>query len=116
MSAHKLFEQEEQELAIGTVIFTAGDAKQADYWDDSELIDHWDKTMEAYRKQCLDQSEQSTTDPPYHQKKISSHKTKQGHITKSKPLPKKKTLPTSKPAVSNIDICISIERGIDAKS
>lgn len=27
MSAHKLFEQEEQELAIGTVIFTAGDAK-----------------------------------------------------------------------------------------
>lgn len=23
--------------------------QQADYWDDSELIDHWDKTMEAYR-------------------------------------------------------------------
>ncbi|KAL9552996.1 hypothetical protein PS6_004158 [Mucor atramentarius] len=50
MSAQNLTEEEEEEeeLAIGTVIFTAGDAK-ADYWDDSELIDHWDKTVEAYR-------------------------------------------------------------------
>lgn len=27
MSAHNLIEEEEEELAIGTVIFTAGDAK-----------------------------------------------------------------------------------------
>ncbi|GAN01577.1 hypothetical protein MAM1_0009d01010 [Mucor ambiguus] len=106
MSAHKLVE-EEQELAIGTVIFTAGDAKQqADCWDDSELIDHWDKTVEAYRKQCLNQSEDSTTDPPYHQKRI-SHKTNQGHIAKSKPLPRKKILPASKPALrKSIDTAI----------
>ncbi|KAF1797851.1 hypothetical protein V8B55DRAFT_1452068 [Mucor lusitanicus] len=106
MSAQKLIDQEE-ELAIGTVIFTAGDAKQqADYWDDSELIDHWDRTVETYRKQCLDQSEHSTLDPPYHQKKI-SHKTKQGYVTKSKPSPRKKMLPTSEPALrKGIDTAI----------
>ncbi|CAO0799872.1 unnamed protein product [Mucor circinelloides] len=97
MSAHNLIEEEEEELAIGTVIFTAGDAK-ADYWDDSELIDHWDKTVEAYRKQCLDQSEHLVTDPPYHQKKM-SHKTKQGHITKSKPAPRKNIQSTSHSAL-----------------
>ncbi|KAK4509246.1 Aldo_ket_red domain-containing protein [Mucor velutinosus] len=105
MSAHKQVEQEE--LAIGTVIFTAGDAKQqADCWDDSELIDHWDRTVEAYRRQCLGQSKSSTVDPPYHQKKI-SHKTKQGHIAKSKALPRKKILPASKPALrKDIDTAI----------
>lgn len=100
MSTQNPIEQEE-ELAIGTVIFTAGNAKQqADCWDDSELIDHWDRTVEAYRKQCLNQSKDSTLDPPYQQKKSRSHsKTQQGHITKSKPLLRKKMPPASKPAL-----------------
>ncbi|KAG2198685.1 hypothetical protein INT46_003261, partial [Mucor plumbeus] len=56
----------DEELTVGTVIFTAGDSKQqADYWDDSELIDHWDKTVEAYRKQYSNQADPSTINPPY---------------------------------------------------
>ncbi|KAI9261118.1 hypothetical protein BY458DRAFT_515890 [Sporodiniella umbellata] len=35
----------------GTIIFTSGQNRKSDFWDDSELIDHWDKTVELYRNQ-----------------------------------------------------------------
>ncbi|OBZ84008.1 hypothetical protein A0J61_07949 [Choanephora cucurbitarum] len=38
------------ELAIGTVLYTQGDAKHEDIWDDTELIEHWDRSIEAYRQ------------------------------------------------------------------
>ncbi|KAI8643159.1 hypothetical protein BD408DRAFT_431720 [Parasitella parasitica] len=96
---------DKDELAIGTVIFTAGDTKQqADYWDDSELIDHWDKTVEAYRKQSSSQTEQVATDPPYHKRKAEygygyGNKFRQGHVTKKQPSLPKKIVQTSRPAL-----------------
>ncbi|KAG2196139.1 hypothetical protein INT47_006485 [Mucor saturninus] len=42
---------------IGTVLFSSGDAKHSDVWDDSDLIDHWDRNVEAYRPVLRKKSE-----------------------------------------------------------
>ncbi|CEP11622.1 hypothetical protein [Parasitella parasitica] len=108
---------DQDKLTVGTVIFTAGDAQQnADYWDDSELIAHWDKTVEAYRKQCSDQADQAAANPPYHKRKEgyglpggisrptnitcskSASVTREGHVTKVRPAPRKKLVAPSRPA------------------
>ncbi|KAG1143010.1 hypothetical protein G6F37_008387 [Rhizopus arrhizus] len=39
----------ENDVAVGTVIFSSGQTKHDEFWDDSELIEHWDKTVELYR-------------------------------------------------------------------
>ncbi|KAG0177450.1 hypothetical protein DFQ29_004820 [Apophysomyces sp. BC1021] len=36
---------------IGDTIYTAGDSKDDDIWDDTELIAHWDNAVEEYRRQ-----------------------------------------------------------------
>ncbi|EIE85770.1 hypothetical protein RO3G_10480 [Rhizopus delemar RA 99-880] len=43
----------EDDVAVGTVIFSSGQTKYDEFWDDSELIEHWDKTVELYRQNRL---------------------------------------------------------------
>ncbi|KAI8375454.1 hypothetical protein BD560DRAFT_392355 [Blakeslea trispora] len=64
-----------KELAIGTVLYTQGDAKHEDIWDDTELIEHWDRSIEAYRQMQSSQNNQ----PPFQHK-----------IVKKTPMKKKK--------------------------
>ncbi|RCI06223.1 hypothetical protein CU098_010531 [Rhizopus stolonifer] len=69
-------------IAVGTLLYTQGDTK-ANMWDDTELIEHWDRTVEAYRNQ------QSKEAPPFqHAKKFLQ---KQKTIKKTTPAVKKNT-------------------------
>ncbi|KAI7903174.1 uncharacterized protein BX663DRAFT_507713 [Cokeromyces recurvatus] len=46
-----------EDFKVGTVLFNAGDKQNALDWDDSELIEHWDKTVEAYRNKYSKEKE-----------------------------------------------------------
>ncbi|KAI8149376.1 hypothetical protein BJV82DRAFT_121655 [Fennellomyces sp. T-0311] len=46
---------------VGDVIYTVGDSKKEDVWDDTELIEHWEVAMEEYRAI----QGQSKDTPPY---------------------------------------------------
>ncbi|KAG1404525.1 hypothetical protein G6F58_010176 [Rhizopus delemar] len=50
----------ENDVAVGTVIFSSGQTKHDEFWDDSELIEHWDKTVELYRTQYSNIEEHPT--------------------------------------------------------
>ncbi|KAI8983634.1 hypothetical protein BDB01DRAFT_791541 [Pilobolus umbonatus] len=63
---HKAMKENKPE--IGSVLFSAGDTLHEDEWDDTELIDHWDKNVEQYRRLYSKQSG-SSTDPPFQQSK-----------------------------------------------
>ncbi|KAI7869604.1 uncharacterized protein EV154DRAFT_530702 [Mucor mucedo] len=73
---------------IGTVLFSSGDAKHSDVWDDSDLIDHWDRNVEAYRRKYSSQVQSESASPPFQQNK---RKTQEGHITKKQPVLRKKS-------------------------
>ncbi|KAI8359869.1 hypothetical protein EDC96DRAFT_513468 [Choanephora cucurbitarum] len=71
------------ELAIGTVLYTQGDAKHEDIWDDTELIEHWDRSIEAYRQMQSTQGnkqkhkvvKKTKRKPPMHKPKPEYHAT-----------------------------------------
>ncbi|ORE10153.1 hypothetical protein BCV72DRAFT_200250 [Rhizopus microsporus var. microsporus] len=41
------------EIPTGTVLFAAGQMKHDEFWDDTELIEHWDKTVELYKVEYI---------------------------------------------------------------
>ncbi|CAO3582919.1 unnamed protein product [Absidia cylindrospora] len=78
---------------IGQVIYNSGGGKE-DTWDDSELIDYWDKAKEAYKKR---QGQQTKKRAPFSTDKRHEHKQ---HIEKRTPLKRKppsRTLPPGIP-------------------
>ncbi|CEG69839.1 hypothetical protein RMATCC62417_05840 [Rhizopus microsporus] len=50
------------EIPTGTVLFAAGQMKHDEFWDDTELIEHWDKTVELYRSQYSNVKEKTETE------------------------------------------------------
>ncbi|KAI9250099.1 hypothetical protein EDC94DRAFT_663735 [Helicostylum pulchrum] len=83
-------EEDEDPFKIGTVLFSAGGNNAKDVWDDSDLIDHWDRNIEVFRSRYSNQPQEQTDndDPPFQQTK--RNKTQAGHITKKKPVLRKK--------------------------
>ncbi|CAO3607769.1 unnamed protein product [Mucor hiemalis] len=87
---------------IGTVLFSAGSSKNNDDWDDSELIEHWEQNVEAFRKMCSNENEEAEeADSPF---RHNLRKTNNGHISKKKPVARKTkqaALPKQEPAYHN---------------
>ncbi|KAI9357760.1 hypothetical protein BD770DRAFT_388273 [Pilaira anomala] len=76
----KVKADEEEPFKVGTVLFSAGDNKSSDVWDDSDLIDHWDRNIEIYRNRYSKQPQVVTEDPPFQQDR--RHKVQAGNIKK----------------------------------
>ncbi|KAI8967917.1 hypothetical protein BDF20DRAFT_897841 [Mycotypha africana] len=77
-----------EELEIGTVLYNAGDTKHSDYWDDSELIEHWDRTIDTYRKYySKPRAEEEQKLPNFDRTK---DKAQEGCVKKRKQMQKKK--------------------------
>ncbi|CEG69838.1 hypothetical protein RMATCC62417_05840 [Rhizopus microsporus] len=57
------------EIPTGTVLFAAGQMKHDEFWDDTELIEHWDKTVELYRSQYSNVKEKTETETKGKRKK-----------------------------------------------
>ncbi|KAL4212021.1 hypothetical protein AB4K20DRAFT_1890056 [Rhizopus microsporus] len=57
------------EIPTGTVLFAAGQMKHDEFWDDTELIEHWDKTVELYRSQYSNVKEKAETETKGKRKK-----------------------------------------------
>ncbi|ORZ13041.1 hypothetical protein BCR42DRAFT_70174 [Absidia repens] len=84
---------------IGQVIYNTGGGK-GDAWDDSELIDFWDKAKEAYKKRQDPQNKKTTpfsTEKRYKHKQRIEKRTSLKRKTPSPTLPPKTPIPPRSP-------------------
>lgn len=72
-----------KDIATGTILFSSGQSKNDDFWDDTDLIDHWDRTVELYRNQLSNKKGQTST-TKLSSKKREYEKVKGGYIKKQK--------------------------------
>ncbi|KAI9476113.1 MAG: hypothetical protein EXX96DRAFT_651801 [Benjaminiella poitrasii] len=82
-----------EEFGVGTVLFNAGDKQNALDWDDSELIEHWDRTVEAYRNKYSKQP--SVNKLPFHHQRSNRIQKKNLNGNKSIALNRKTNTNTS---------------------
>lgn len=94
MGKNNQSKQKSDPYKVGTVLFTAGDTKNDDAWDDSELIEHWDQNVEAFRKMYSSESrEAEEEESPF---RHTLRKTNSGHISKKPVTRKTKKAPLPK--------------------
>ncbi|KAI8882921.1 hypothetical protein K501DRAFT_285603 [Backusella circina FSU 941] len=73
-------------IEVGTVLFSANDNKNnKDFWDDSELIEHWDRTVQQYRKSIDNKQKQK--------RKTILKKTTAKPVKQTKPIKQTETTP-----------------------
>ncbi|CAO3647608.1 unnamed protein product [Cunninghamella blakesleeana] len=73
-------------LKMGQIVYTANSKKDDDFWDDQELIDHWEATKELYKKQYSKFKKEDSPPPFNTEKRFQKRKISE----KQKPMPKKK--------------------------
>ncbi|KAI8379249.1 uncharacterized protein BYT42DRAFT_613579 [Radiomyces spectabilis] len=71
--------EDDNGIAIGQTIFTMGDKRNNDVWDDTELIECWDQAMREYREY---HSQAANETPPFGSQ--SKSQTKKPHLENAK--------------------------------